>query len=380
MSAEYHVSRRKYSDAEEHFKECFAMLEAKGDYHDPELIETVRRYVQMIMKAERKADQVTLGELFKGSKLLTDEELTAAWQFSKKERIALGHALTQMKLVSDKYLQIALQMLVRNNEISSLLAVWLMLYMVKLNMPLDAVLELFQCEPKSRTALSGELKSACNEMANMEARLSPNHSELAFAHAKVAHIYFQRQQWTEAEHHFKRAMEIIAVNPNVNAEKAIEVIDHYRDMKLAQEDWEGTVKVAKIGVLMRSKHYGQTSIPYAKGLERLAQIFCQKGDHTTAISCLDRALAVREKLYGNEDRELLGCLEARGDCFMHMNDYTDAESTFERAVAITIHTNGKHHDVSDRLIGKLAEILKLIGKVDRAREIAPGSVRDHFFI
>lgn len=381
-SAEYHVSRRKFSDAEQHFKDCFAMLEAKGDYHDPELIETIRRYVNMLNTAQRPPDQVTLGELFKGAKLLSDEDLTSAWQFSKKERLALGHALTTLKLVSEKHLQMALQlqMLVRNNEISAQLAIWIMLYMVKLGKPLDDVLALFNCEPKSRAELSGELKSATNEMANMEARLSPNHSELAFAHSKVAHIYFRRQQWTEAEHHFKRAMEIISVNPSVNAEKAIEVIDHYRDMKLAQEDWEGTIKVAKIGVLMRSKHYGQTSIPYAKGLERLGQIFCQKGDHSTAISCYDRALAVREKLYGYEDRELLVCLEGKGDCFMHLNDYTEGEATFDRAVAIANHTLGKHNEQADRLIQKLAEICKLLGKMDKAREVCPGSVKDHFFI
>ncbi len=383
VSAEYHVSRRKFSEAEKHYVECFRNLAPVCGLQDEQVLDTIRQYVAIMGKSGWNAeDKVTLGELFKGAGLVNEEELTAGWQLSRKNKVALGRALVDSGFVKERDLQLVLQtqLLVREGEITSQLAIWIVIYAVELNKSLDGVLALFNCEPKSRSALSSELKDATKQMSELESRLPPTHTELAFAHAKVAGIYFQRQQWQEAEHHYKRALEIVSVNPNLNLEKVIEIVDNYFELKAAENDLDEMVKLGKISVQLRSKHHGPASIPFAKGVERLANVFCLKGDHSTALSCLDRAMTVRERLYGDEDRQLIVCLEAKADCLIHLLEFIEAENILDRALKIADEAYGRPHLTTDSVLAKLVNVLKEMGKTEKINEIAPGALKDELVI
>lgn len=375
VTAEHHVARRKYAEAERYYIESFNMLLPDHSLQDPQLLETIWRYAETVAKNVReKPEKVTLGELFKGSGMLTEEQLTHGWQHSKYTKIALGRALVMLGLISEAQLQLALQvqMLVRNGEVSAQLGVWIVLYAVKLGYDLDKVLETLHCQLSSRSVLSGELRSASNEMATMEARLPSNHPDLAFAHAKVGNIYFQRQQFLEADHHFKRALTIFSASPTSFTEKALEVIDQYCDLKSATDDLDEAVRIAKIAVQMRLKHYGEVSIPYSKGLEKLAGIYIAKGEYLVAVRCLDQALVTRAKLYGKEDRELIGCLEAKGEALAQAADYAAAEVAFDRALEIAENVYGHAHDITERITIKLAQVCRDAGNVGKAKELLPG--------
>lgn len=378
VSAEYQVSKRKYGDAEKNYVDCVNMLLPSCGLLDEQVLETIRRYVLTIEKCKKEVEKATMGELVKGAGILTEEQLTAGWQLSKRSRIQLGEALVNLGYLKERQIQLILQAqtLARNAEITTQLATWIVMYGIKLNKSLDSVLSLFKCEPKSRAKLIQELKAATETLADLETRLPPTHTELAFAHAKVAGLYFQRQQWEEAEFHYKKALDIFWMNPNLNAEKAIEVLDNYFEMKEIQEEHDEAIRLAKLAVQMRSRHYGQFSVLYAKGLIRLARAFCKKGDHVTAISCLDRALEIEEKLYGNDDREILSCLEAKGDCHCHAEDFNAAEQTFDKAVAIAEDNFGKTHEAASNLLRKLVVACKATGNLEKINQIAPGALKE----
>lgn len=382
VSAEYHVSRRKFSDAEKHFVESFSMLEKTCGITDEQIILLIRRYVETMGNSIREADKVTLGELLKGASLATDEQVSAAWQLSKRDKIALGRAIVMAGLINEFQLELMLQaqLLVSNNEITKQLAIWVVRYCFQLGKGLDEVLELFNCVPKSRSAMAEELKNAVKQMSELETRLPPTHVELAMGHAKIARIYFQRQQWQQSENHYKRALEIASVNQNLNPDKSIEMVDQYSELKAVQSDFEGAIKVLKLSVQLRSKHFGPESVPYARGIEKLAQVFCKKSDHNTAVGCYDRALAVREKLYGKDDRELIACLEAKSDCLEHGGELKEAEHVLDRALAIAEDCWGRGNETTDRLLRKLVLVCKDLGKLEKVSALAPPSMRDELFI
>ncbi|MBX9687592.1 MAG: tetratricopeptide repeat protein [Candidatus Obscuribacterales bacterium] len=377
-TAEYSVVKKKFADAEQQYRDSFNTLAPLCGLEDQQVIETIRRYVDAMGKAKREPDQATLGELLKGARILSDEALTNAWQYSKKSRMPLGRALVALDCVSEHQLQVALQMqtMVKNGEITTQLAIWIMLYVNSLKKTVDQVLEIFGCQPKSRNIMADELKLATAVLAELESRLPPNHSELAFAHGKIARIYFTRQQWLESDEHYKRAVEIVSANPNVAIDKAIELVDQYCELKEAQEDFDELVRLGKASVQLRAKEHGQISLPYAKGVEKLALIFCRRGDHGTALGCFDRALLVREKMYGTEDKELLSCLESRAECYSHVQDYANAESSYERALNIADRSLGRGHDTSQRLLKKLVQILKDVGNYEKAKSLSPGRLKN----
>jgi tetratricopeptide (TPR) repeat protein len=383
VSAEYHVSRRKFADAEKYFAESFDMLEPLYGLEDEHVLQTVHQYVAAIGGHSReRPETVTLGELLKGSGVLSEEQLTQAWQHGKANKLALGRALVGLGLITEKHLQIALQvqMLVRNSDLTARLGIWVARYAIRLDRDLEDILEILHCQPRSRGLLSAELKSATNEMANMEARLPANHPDLGFAHAKVGHIYFQRQQFVEADHHYKRALTIFSSSPVSYTEKALEVIDQYSDLKIAMEDYDESARIGKVAVVMRSKHYGQNSIPYAKGLEKLASLYAAKGDYPITVRCLDQALIIREKLYGTDARELIGCLESKGEALAFAFELTDAQAAFERALAIAEAVYGHAHDVTERITVKLVKLCKEAGNIDRASDLSTTTLADDLFL
>lgn len=53
-------------------------------------------------------------------------------------------------------------------------------------------------------------------------------------------------------------------------------------------------------------------------------------------------------------------------------DYADSEAAFDRALAIAIETHGHAHDVTERVKLKLLNVLKAVGNIGKAREVAPG--------
>jgi tetratricopeptide (TPR) repeat protein len=390
-----HVSQKNFSAAEQHYLDCFAMLEPVCGLDDPQVLDTVRRYVEIVNKGKKDTsksvaaakwremsheslpDKVTLGELLKGSRMVSERDLTASWQYSKETKIPLGRAFVDLKLITEKQLQMTLraQLLVRNNEINAQLGIWLLLYATQLDLELDEVLELFQCVPRTQSPLADELKAASDKIQELEARLPPSHPDLAFAHAKQARFYFYRQQYVEADHHYKRGLEILSANSDVAAESLIELLDHYAQVKLALDDLPETVRLTKMAVQIRSKYYGNESVPYAKGVEKLAQVFCGAGDHHTAISIYQRALDVREKLYGPEDVEILPCLELKAECLVHENDLELAETMLDRCLALAQKEFGKQNAKTERIAKKLADVCKSLGKADKAKSIMPSQLK-----
>ena len=382
VSAEYNVSRRKFADAEKQYVEAFKMLEPMCGLQDDEVLDTIRKYVANMDKAKRELDKTPLGELFTRANVITPEQLTQAWQHSRKAKVALGRALIELGLVTENDLQMALQsqVLVRNGEATTQLAIWIVMYCNKLNKSLDAVLEMFKYEPKSRSALAQELKDAAKSLSDLETRLPPTHTELAFAYAKIANIYFKRQQWEEAENHYKRALEIVFVNPNLSVEKALEVMDNFFELKIVLNDLDEAIKVAKLSIQMRSRHYGQTSLAFATGVEKLADVFCKKGDHVTAVGCIDRSIVVKEKLYGDDAKELIAPLEAKGTCLIHADELSAAEPVLDRAYAIADVYYGRQSEVTDSILSKLVHVCKSTGNLDKVAEIAPNKMKDELFI
>ncbi len=369
VSAEFNIAKKKFGDADQHYIDCFNMLSPICGLEDDQVLDTVRRYVENMGKAKRQPEQVTLGELFKGAGVLRDEQLTTAWQASKRERIALGKALRDLNMISEPQLQMALQVqiLVRNNEITTQLAIWLILYCLKLGKGIDEILEMFNCRPKSRAQMIEELKEALEELSSMEARLPPQHLDLAFMQARVARLHFKRQQWGEADRLYKTAIESLVRDPESPGDSVLEVCEQYCDLKVLQDDLDESIRIAKTIVQLRSRFYGQLSVPYAMGIDSLAQLFCRKGDHSTAVGCYDRAITVREKLHGAEDRDLLGSIEGKGDCQVHAGDLTEAEKSFDRAFAIVERVHGRQNEVSERIIKKLVEVCKRLGRNDKLR-------------
>jgi tetratricopeptide (TPR) repeat protein len=395
-SAEFHIARRDFSSAEQFYKDSFTVLEPLCGLKDPQVLQTIRNYVNIVdrgkrddsqatlsemwhdMAHEREPDKIALGELMKAARLLREEELTAAWQHSKESKVPLGRALVQLKLITERQLQHTLraQTLVRNGELTAQLGIWLLLYACQLGLELDEVLDMFHCSPRSQSPLSEELKTAAIRIQEMEQRLPPTHPELAFAHARLARIYFYRQQYVEADQHYKRGVEIVSANPNVPPDSVVELLDHYAEVKLALEDAAETIRIAKTAVQVRSKYYGQESVPYARGVEKLGQVFCATGDHYTAISGFDRALAVREKLYGSQDRELVGCLMLKADCLLHAGEKEAAEQVYDQCLAVAEKGFGRYHENTEKVRKKLVHLCKSLGKIEKVRQLLPGSIKE----
>lgn len=395
IAADYHITQRQFAQAEQHYLECFDMLEPVCGLTDPHVLETIRKYVEIVNKGkkdstkvaaaarwremshESQPDKVTLGELLKGSRLVNEKDLTASWQYSKDMKVPLGRAFVDLKLISERQLQLTLktQLLVRNNEVTAQLGIWLLLYAVQLNLELDEVLELFQCSPRTQSPLAEELRAASDKMQELEASLPPSHPDLAFAHAKQARFYYYRQQYTEADHHYKRALEILSANSEVAAESLIEMLDNHAQVKVAMEDLAEAVRISKTAVQLRSKYYGNESVPYAKGVEKLAQAFCAADDHFTAVSMLNRALAVKENLYGPDDKELLGTLEQKADCHVHSENLTSAEELYDRCLLLAECEYGKQNTNVDRIKKKLAAVCKDLGKADKAKNLMPTQLK-----
>ena len=397
--AEYQIALRNLAEAEKYYKDCFLMLEPTYGLEDTLVLDTIRKFVQLVDKGsrddskvslseiwhemahEREPDKITLGELLKGARLLEDKDLEAAWQHSKKTKAALGQSLLNLNLLSDKQLQLTLaaQTMVRNGEVTAQLGTWLLLYAASLDIDLDQAIKLLHCSPRKQAPLSEELKAAIEKLQNMEKRLPPTHSDLAFAHANIARIYFYRQQHGESDQHYKRAVEMIATNPDVPAESLVELLDHYAELKLAQADANETIRISKIALQARAKYYGMDSVPYAKGVEKLSQIFCDTGDHRTAVTGFDRALSVRQKLFGQQDAELIDCLILKSECLIHCGNLTAAELVLDECLAIADICLGPYNEMTGKIKKKLAGVCESLGNNEKAKMLGPEAVNKHHF-
>lgn len=370
--ASLNLSRRKYADAEKNFKDGVQILEELGKKDDPRLYETIKAYAAASQLLTREPDKIALGELLIASGILTEADLKKALDHGKEAKIPLGRSLVTLQLVDEENLHTALQVqiLVRNGEMPAQLGIWLMRYAAGTGKNLDEMLELFAYRPKSRDMYTEELKEANATMHRLEKSLPADHPDLGFAIGAVARIFFLRQQWIEADLMYKRAFSILgSVQQTSSPESMLTVMDQYCEFKAAEQDFDETIRLAKLAVQLRAKQFGQSSVPYAKGIETLAAHFCSKDDHSTAIGCLDRALLVREKLYGPADREIVLCLELKGDCCIHGNDLMDAITVYNRALEIAENEMGHTHHHTERIREKLSKAAHEVGDADLLRRL-----------
>lgn len=365
--AELAESQRKYPDAEKLFSQALLIRSQIFDLKEPRVLEVIKRLGIVSKSYTREQEKVSVGDLLTGSGLITDQQLQEALDFGKKNGTPLGRSVVVMELISEEQLQYALQaqVLVRNRELASIMAMLAVRYSSKLKANFDETLELLGCRPKSRDQHSEELVKANNDLLEMEKQLPPDSPDIAYAYGKVAHLYFLRQQWIEAESFYKRGLSILKMTEMAPSEKVASFLDRYCELLMAQENYDQAIGCYKTSVQIRHKLNGQIALPVAQGLERLAICLCLKGDHSQAGTWFDKSTAIRERLYTPTAAEVLVSMEPRADCHFHEEKYLEAEATYRKAMDICEETWGRRDTNTQRICDKLIQTLKLLGETEK---------------
>jgi tetratricopeptide (TPR) repeat protein len=280
-------------------------------------------------------------------------------------------------------LQIALSAheLVKAGEITPQLGIWLLMFAIRLELDLDKVLEMFNCQARVRSnPMLNELKAASDKLRELQQMLPPTNLQIAFAHLKLARIQHDRKQLSESDHHYKSAMEILFVNPKIPVENLIEVLDDYSMVKLGLNDAAEAIRISRMAMQERINCYGAETLPHAKGIEKLADIYCASGDHNTAVGGFKRALSVQDKPGATKEHELIHCLERLADCLVHQGDHAAAEQYFDRALQIAESSFGKNNETTRHIKKQLSNVCKTLGKMDKVQRYSSGSIDEMMMI
>lgn len=367
--AEFYESRRKQHDAESCYLEA-ASIFARIKIDDPRSLQAIRRASAAGQQITRMPDQILIGDLLTGAGMATEVQVTQALNHAKTNCVPLGRALVALNVVQEAHLQLILQvqLLIRNGEISRALGK-LIVQFGKYNSDLDKILKIFEFRPKSRDYLAAELMKASEEMVNLERTLGTDHPKVAIAFGRVAHLYFQRQQWYEAEQLYQRGFQILERAQTGSPGQAADFLDSFAELRTAQHDLDDAVRLRKLSTQLRAKNDGPYSISVAESMSRLAAAFCAKGDHPSSRNCLEKSLLIREKNYGPINPELVSALELLADCISHEDEWEKARAVFTRAHEICKNNLPEQDERTKRIVEKLINVCKTTGDFDQIEQL-----------
>lgn len=379
--ADFNESRRKLQDAERFFIEA-ASIFARLGFDDERILQAIKRASAAGQQLTRVPDQIKVGELLTGSGVATDVQIDFALSYATEQGVPLGRALVTLKILQENhlYLVMQVQLLIRNGELSPALGKLIVQYGVRFNADLDKVLKLFDYRPKSQDQLADELKKASEKMVSLERSLPADHADIAAAYGTVAYLYFQRQQWAEAEQLFKRGMLILERAQSGSAGQAADFLDLFAELRTAQLDFDDAVRLQKLSTQLRAKQDGQISNSVARSMERLATSFCGKGDHASSVNCLDKALLIREKIYGADSHELINTLETKADCNIHRCDWEASQKILLRAHELCNENTPGTDERSRRIVEKLINVCKTTGDVGLIEQLQNSVKRIGFMV
>ncbi|HEU4536998.1 MAG TPA: tetratricopeptide repeat-containing protein kinase family protein, partial [Polyangiaceae bacterium] len=101
----------------------------------------------------------------------------------------------------------------------------------------------------------------------------------------------------------------------------------------------------------------------------LGQVNLMRSRYPEAERNLARALTLLERRYGPDDVRLIGPLAARGWLDLHRHEAPAARASFERALALALASLGDDHPEAARMMGGLAEALRLGGEYGEAEAL-----------
>ncbi|ODT63708.1 hypothetical protein ABS71_14020 [bacterium SCN 62-11] len=105
---------------------------------------------------------------------------------------------------------------------------------------------------------------------------------------------------------------------------------------------------------------------YAWTLDRLGELFIDRGKFKEALSRLSLARAIWLRVLGKGHPDLSVNLEIQARAWRGLGNWPQAERFLRRALELKECSLGPAHRVCRRLLGSLAEILKCAGKADEA--------------
>lgn len=343
--------------AEEYARLCLAQERARWDPFDPRLSDACRLLARILQSAQpvseeriREVDQLYL------------ESLRILEQHHGSQHLTLADVL--LELAAHRFEQS------RYRECEPLLKRALQIRQQALGQEsLDAaeVLDLLGAlhEEKGRPGAAG--KAYSQALAIYELHHGPQTPQVQKRLSELACFYRIHGKFELAEPIYRRLLLQAPGDPGASQERAQRYCELATLLQTRGEHTQAEQGFLQALELWKLDPANQGN--YAWTLDRLGELFIERGKFKEALSRLSLARSIWLRVLGKGHPDLSVNLEIQARAWIGLGNWPQAERFLRRALELKERSVGPGHRVCVRLLGSLAEVLKRAGKVDQATEL-----------
>ena len=231
---------------------------------------------------------------------------------------------------------------------------------------LDVLVESLQQAGKSRDP--DAMPSAERALRIKEARLGPDHKDVAVTLTALAGVQANTGRYPEARATLQRTLAI--------REKALGPGDPLTattlgNLATTMSEFLGEVEAARPlferAFAISERAYGPDHIALGRLSFNAARNALRRDDPGRAREYLERALAIFEKQYGPEHPMIGNTLSSLGMAERFLGRYAEAQPRFERAIAVLEKAVGPDHEWVANAVNDLGLLMWQLGDYSRAR-------------
>ena len=211
----------------------------------------------------------------------------------------------------------------------------------------------------------GELRGASRlyerALALLEARLGPDHLEIAATLGGLAETLRQLGEVAGARAAHERGLAILEGRLRSDAPDVVAALGRLAQVLHEQGDLAGARALRERILAVHETRRGPQHPAVAAALTSLATVLRDQGELDGARGCLERALAIREATLGPRHPSVATTLDNLGLVLRDLGDLQAARSSLERALAVREVTAGPGHGDTARSLERLGLVLRDLG-------------------
>jgi len=200
-----------------------------------------------------------------------------------------------------------------------------------------------------------------------EAKLGPDHPNVAKTLNNLAGIYHSTQRFTEARRLYERVLEIREKALGPDHPHMAKALANLGILLRGMGDYREARALLERALAIYEEAFGPEHLDVAAAMTELAITVSDMGDYVEARPLYERALEIREKILGPEHPEVAASIGRLGTLLWEIRDYEGAKSLYERALALQEKLLGPEHPKVAVCLNNLGLLLTDMGKFQEAR-------------
>jgi CHAT domain-containing protein len=222
-----------------------------------------------------------------------------------------------------------------------------------------------QIDALTREARYGEALPLANQLVTMrEARLGPDHPDVAAAFGRVGDLNIELGRYAEAERAFRRGLAIREKALGLSHPDVSNSLVGLANVYRRTGRYADGQPIAERAVAIREQAFGPDDRRLGFALNLVAELLRYQGRYAEAEPVYRRALAIREKAFGPDSAEVGNNLNNLALLYAAEGRNADAEAYYKRAIAVLEKALGSEHPDVANTLTNLAAHYRRTGRYD----------------